>query len=368
MLAGRLHAIIGLIAPLTLPTVTHAQGSSGAQLFSSYNNSFPGGAGVAGFGLTLGVGPLAARGTFGLTMSTFTTTTGPMPTPNAGRWTGDVDLILADNFLGLGGLFGGVFHPYGFAGIGAHSASSSPTFGSAVKTWSYGAGVALPISSSVSLEGEMRNRAPLGSTIVSAADFVSGTEFRVGLALRFGGSARTGTASSASRTPWPSGSTAAAGAARRVVPDAERYLGVPYVYGGSTPKGFDCSGLVQYVYGQEGVKLPRTSRQMAGSGIAIDPSPKAMAVGDLLLFADGGQISHVAIYAGSGRIIHSSSSGHGVRYDDLSTQRGKWYADHLVAVRRVATGAGAVAARFAQSLIPFDRFDPPDSAPPPRGK
>ena len=368
MQPGRLYAIIGLIAPLTLPTVIHAQGSSGAQLFSSYNNSFPGGAGVAGFGLTLGAGPLGARGTFGLTVSTFTATAGPMPTPNAGRWTGDADLILADNFLGLGGLFGGVLHPYGFAGVGAHSASGSPTFGSAVKTWSYGGGVALPISSSVSLEGEMRNRSPLGSSVVSSADFVSGTEFRVGLALRFGGSSRAGSATSASGTTWPTGSTAAAGAARRVVPDAERYIGVPYVYGGSTPKGFDCSGLVQYVYAHQGVKLPRTSRQMAGSGIAINPTPSAMAVGDLLLFADGGQVSHVAIYAGSGRIIHSSSSGHGVRYDDLSTQRGKWYADHLVAVRRVATGAGAVAASFAQSLIQFDHFDPPDSAPPPRVK
>ena len=140
------------------------------------------------------------------------------------------------------------------------------------------------------------------------------------------------------------------------------------MYGGSTPKGFDCSGLVQYVYAHEGVNLPRTSRQMAGAGIAIDRSPRAMAVGDLLLFAQGGTVSHVAIYAGSGRIIHSSSSGKGVRYDDLSTQRGQWYADHLVAVRRVATGSGPAIAAFAQSLIPFDHFDPPDSAPPPKRK
>jgi cell wall-associated NlpC family hydrolase len=120
---------------------------------------------------------------------------------------------------------------------------------------------------------------------------------------------------------------------------------------------------VQYVYRQEGVELPRTSRQMAGSGVAIERS--AMAVGDLMLFSQGGEISHVAIYAGSGRFIHASSSGGSVRYDDLNTQRGSWYATHLVAVRRVATGGGAVAASFAKSFIAFDHFDPPDSAPPP---
>ena len=380
MQPGRLLAITSVIVPLTLPTVIHAQGGSGVQLFSAYDNSFPGGAGVAGVGLTLGAGPIAARGTFGLTLSTFTTTTGPLPMPNAGRWTGDADLILADNVLGLGSLFGGFVHPYGFVGVGAHSARSSPTLGSAVKTWSYGGGVTLPISSSVSLEGEMRTREPLGSTIVAASDFVRGNEFRVGLALSFGGgrtrgwdrgsssSSRSAPTRTGSRTTWPAGSTNASGAARRVVPDAERYLGVPYVYGGSTPQGFDCSGFVQYVYAREGVDLPRTSRQMGGSGMAINRSAGAMAVGDLLLFSQGGAISHVAIYAGDGRIIHSSSSGHGVRYDDLNTPRGRWYVDHLVAVRRVATGAGSVAAAFARSLIPFDHFDPPDSAPPPRGR
>jgi len=170
------------------------------------------------------------------------------------------------------------------------------------------------------------------------------------------------------RTTCPSSSVSVSAAARRVVPDAEQYICVPYVYGGNSPSGFDCSGLVQYVYAKEGVDLPRTSRQMAGSGIAVSPTAAAMAVGDLMLFTQGGQISHVAIYAGSGRFIHSSSSGHGVRYDDLNTQRGQWFADHLVAVRRVAGGSGAAVVAFARSLIPFDHFDPPDSAPPVRNK
>src|SRR5207237_7281456 len=96
------------------------------------------------------------------------------------------------------------------------------------------------------------------------------------------------------RTTWPVSTSSASGAARRVVPTAEQYIGVPYRYGGTSPRtGFDCSGFVQYVYGTQGVDLPRTSRQMAGSGIAVEPSTWSMQVGDLMLFQQGGRISHV---------------------------------------------------------------------------
>lgn len=371
MQPGRLVAIISLIVPFTLPEVSIAQGSSGAQLFTSYDNSFPGGTGLAGFGLALGVGPLAVRGTFGLSLSTFSTATAAATRPpGAGRWSGDVDLIVADNAFGLGQLFGGILHPYGLAGIGAHSAAGSPTFSDAVQTWSYGGGVVIPLWSSVSLLGELRNRTAIGTSTFNVSDFVNGPEYRIGMDLRLGGGSRRSSpasrgsssrgGSASSGTVWPTGSTAS-GAARRVVPEGEQYLGVPYVWGGSTPKGFDCSGFVQYVYRHEGVSLPRTSRQMVGSGFGVDR--QSMAVGDLMLFADNGPISHVAIYAGNGRIIHSSSSGNGVRYDNLSSQRGAWFSRNLVAIRRVASGSGTTVAAFATSLIPFERFDPPDRAP-----
>ena len=105
---------------------------------------------------------------------------------------------------------------------------------------------------------------------------------------------------------------------------------------------------------------------MAGAGVGVSATRSSLAVGDLLLFAQNGTINHVAIYAGGGRILHSSSSGGGVRYDDLNSGRGKWFADRMVAVRRVSGDNRAIAnALAAAAKIPFDAFDKPDSAPPP---
>ena len=132
-----------------------------------------------------------------------------------------------------------------------------------------------------------------------------------------------------------------AASAARVVPTAEHYLGTPYRYGGTSPiTGFDCSGFVQYVFARNNVKLPRTSRQQAKVGKAMPRRFNSLAPGDLVMFAERGEaISHVAIYAGRNRIIHASSSGGAVRYDDLGTRRGKWFVDHMVAARRVTPDA-----------------------------
>lgn len=164
--------------------------------------------------------------------------------------------------------------------------------------------------------------------------------------------------------PRPS---APAPSARRVIGTAEEYLGVPYKWGGTSPEtGFDCSGYVRYVYAEQGVRLPRTSREQARAGDRVAPSVSSLRQGDLVLFAESGKtISHVAIYAGGKRIIHSSSSGRGVRYDDLDTRRGQWFVAHMVAARRLVTDGRSL----VQALDLLDRpglpFDPPDHAPPP---
>jgi cell wall-associated NlpC family hydrolase len=154
--------------------------------------------------------------------------------------------------------------------------------------------------------------------------------------------------------------------ASRAVATGRRYVGVPYVWGGSTPSGFDCSGFVQYVYRKHGVPLPRTSRQMAHAGQKVRASVANLREGDLMLFRGrNGVINHVALYAGRNRILHSSSSAGGVGFDDLSSKRGKYFRTNLVAVRRV-NGDGQSLLRALEQIyrdFPFEEFDAPDQAP-----
>jgi cell wall-associated NlpC family hydrolase len=150
--------------------------------------------------------------------------------------------------------------------------------------------------------------------------------------------------SAAARTVLAAIGATRTASASRVLSTAERYLGVPYRWGGTSPRtGFDCSGFVQYVFAKHGTRLPRTSREMASSGRRLRPQWSALAPGDLVLFAEPGErISHVAIYAGSRRIIHASSSGRRVRYDALDTKRGRWFSRRIVAARRVSPRGAAL--------------------------
>ncbi|MBT8101754.1 MAG: C40 family peptidase [Gammaproteobacteria bacterium] len=94
-------------------------------------------------------------------------------------------------------------------------------------------------------------------------------------------------------------------------------VGVPYRYGGSTPGGFDCSGLVQYSYSQAGKRVPRTTGQLWSSTIAVQPNE--MRVGDVLFFKVGGKMSHVGLYLGRQRFVHAPSSGRRVAVASLDS-------------------------------------------------
>lgn len=112
-----------------------------------------------------------------------------------------------------------------------------------------------------------------------------------------------------------------------VIQIAYKYLGVPYVYGGTTPNGFDCSGFVDYVYGLNGVDLPRTSLEMyqyAGESVSN------LQEGDLVFFAEKNRTSHVGIYIGNQQFISATNSG-GVSVASLTT--GYWSKKYVGAKR-----------------------------------
>jgi cell wall-associated NlpC family hydrolase len=98
-----------------------------------------------------------------------------------------------------------------------------------------------------------------------------------------------------------------------VVGIAMRYLGIPYVWGGASPHGFDCSGFVMYVYAQIGVSLPHSSYAMMGMGAAVSMSQ--LQPGDLVFFSGG---SHMGIYIGGGQFIHAPHTGDVVKISSLS--------------------------------------------------
>jgi cell wall-associated NlpC family hydrolase len=112
-----------------------------------------------------------------------------------------------------------------------------------------------------------------------------------------------------------------------VVGIAMRYLGTPYVYGGASPGGFDCSGLVMYVYAQVGVSLPHSSYAQYSMGVPV--SRDQLQPGDLVFF-DG--LGHVGIYAGGGTFIHAPHTGDVVKISSLSES---WYASTYVGARRI---------------------------------
>ena len=119
--------------------------------------------------------------------------------------------------------------------------------------------------------------------------------------------------------------------ADKIIAYAYSFIGTPYVYGGSTPDGFDCSGFTQYVFANFGYKLKRTSSDQYSNGTAVSYSELKPC--DLVFFSSGSKaIGHVGMYIGDGYFIHATSPGDIVRVTDLSSD---YYTNHYVGARRI---------------------------------
>ena len=116
----------------------------------------------------------------------------------------------------------------------------------------------------------------------------------------------------------------------KLVEYSKIFIGTPYVYGGCSPSGFDCSGFTSYVYKQFGYSLPRSSASQASIGTPVSRSN--LLPGDLLFFDTYGGISHVGIYVGDDNFIHATVPGDIVRISSLNTA---YYSSRYVTARRV---------------------------------
>ncbi|MDQ1528544.1 MAG: peptidoglycan DL-endopeptidase CwlO [Actinomycetota bacterium] len=173
---------------------------------------------------------------------------------------------------------------------------------------------------------------PSVSTVTSAS-----TPMSTPTAQSTSAAATAATSASASTSP-ATGTTGGSVTGADIVADAKKYIGVPYVLGGESTSGMDCSGLVQKVYKDEGVTLPRLVHEQKLDGTAV-PSLAQAQPGDLIVFKGGG---HIAIYAGNDTVIHAPYPGRTVSEQKL------WVGDSgIETIRRIVPTTSAAPASNA---------------------
>jgi hypothetical protein len=336
---------------------------------------------MAGLSLMFTGGPLALRagGHLSLKDRGITTATGTETSVATLRpWGADADALAFLESYSYGERI--AFTPYAFVGVST-SAVDSGVRRINQQGWSYGGGLTIPLGSALGLLGEARWRMSR-FVMPNAPDAPQPTrEFRFGFSFRVGSGSSSGgvpvedlvrviQSSDGSLVVDPSSGNGAASSRKvdhrdRLISTADGYVGTPYRRGGTNPaSGFDASGFVRFVFSRMGVNLPRLSRDQARVGEKVRPDWRSIAPGDLVMFEDDGGINHVAIYVGRSRIIHSSASGGGVRYDDLESERGRWFVEHLVAARRITPDLRGMLLDLARGFSnDLGKADGPDHAP-----
>jgi cell wall-associated NlpC family hydrolase len=241
-------------------------------------------------------------------------------------WGGGADLALFRN-VGHG--------PYVVGGIGGGFATNAAKdlWGS----WSAGAGYQVGPLSVFSLAAEARWR-----ELAPGARHGLELSLRLGAAFGGRGAGATGRESAPAGSPAPVPLTTvgrlAAGATMTdsVVATAAAAMGTAYRLGGTTAAGFDCSGLIQYAYAQHGIALPRTSAEQARAGVQVDRRLDALRPGDILTFSNsGGPVTHVGLYVGDGRFVHSATGGVQLSRLGPDDPYGKWWWARWVGARRM---------------------------------
>jgi cell wall-associated NlpC family hydrolase len=224
-------------------------------------------------------------------------------------------------------------------GLGSpHDRSLSSFWGS----WSGGAGYQLFPASALGVGVEARWRE-------MSLDKRDGLEVSAGLSLRFGGgrsrpkpalpsSPRAADEERASPGVEGLPRTSAVALRDAVIETARDAMGRPYEWGGTGEDGggFDCSGLIQHAYAEHGITLPRTSAAQAKEGREVSRKVEALVPGDVLTFSNrGGPVTHVGLYLGNGRFIHSATRGVQVSVLSGDDPYGRWWYQRWVGARRI---------------------------------